>query len=526
MYQHFFALKELPFCIAPDPDFLFLSERHKEALAHLNYGLQGNGGFVLLTGEVGTGKTIVCRALLEALPDHIDIACIVNPALNEIELLASVCDEFNIDYDVDKNSLKLLFDAIRHWMMNNLAQGRRAIILIDEAQHLSFAVLEQLRLLTNIESNNNKPLQVILVGQTELQQKLKSVEFRQLAQRITARYHLLPLCAAQCANYIEFRLHVAGAHMPIFESMALQQIYRYTQGVPRLINLLCERCLLSAYSQNKESINTSLVKKAASEMQFTASKTLFSQYGRALLFVILGVLVVFNLAKIKNNATQFYQHFSMSETVPNKASISNNFHWFSDHQTLDLNKGNYAVALSTLYAIWGYEVPLEGIDCTQGERVSLVCFSRRSNMSELARLNYPAILKLNNADQSVYVVLYKIKEDYQLLLGSQLISVSEAWLQYYWDGDLTLLWKRPFKEKGVLKLSQQGENVRWLKQTLSTLQAVDLGNDDYFDPALASKVQQFQETQQLSQDGIVGSRTLMLLMQALNPQSPKLQEVL
>ncbi len=526
MYQNFFSLKVPPFCISPDPDFLFLSERHKEALAHLNYGLRGNGGFVLLTGEVGTGKTIVCRALLNALPESIDIACIANPALNEIELLASVCDEFKIDYDTSKSSLKLLFDVLKHWMMHNLAQGRCAIILIDEAQHLSFAVLEQLRLLTNIDANNKKPLQVILIGQTELQQKLKLKEFRQLAQRITARYHLLPLSRPQCEYYIEHRLRVAGAQFPIFDKGAFVQVFKYSQGVPRLINLLCERCLLSAYTQDKATISARVVQQAAMEMHFSASTSKFGQYWKTLLCVTLGLLVLFNLSSIAPNLNRLYKNVFISEQIIETQAIVNKFHWFSDYSTLDLSKGTYPVALATLYTLWGYSIPTEKVNCTQGASVSLVCFSIRSNMAELSNLNYPAILTLKNAGQGVYVVLYKIDQGYQLLLGKQLITVSKKWLEYYWEGDLTLLWKRPFKERNSLKFSQKSQNIQWLKQAFIALQGAELNNDEYFDWPLVLQVRQFQQTHYLDSDGVAGSRTLMLLMQALNPQFPHLREVL
>ncbi|WP_413701214.1 ExeA family protein [Psychromonas sp. KJ10-10] len=171
MYQEFFSLKMKPFSISPDPDFLYLSGRHKEAIAHLQHGLRGHAGFVLLTGEVGTGKTTICRSLVENMSSDTDIAFILNPALNEIELLTTICDSFNIQYE--KNNLSSLFAELSAWMLENHQNNRHAVVLIDEAQHLSFAALEQLRLLTEVESNHQKTLQVILIGQTELQAKLK-----------------------------------------------------------------------------------------------------------------------------------------------------------------------------------------------------------------------------------------------------------------------------------------------------------------------------------------------------------------
>lgn len=556
MYQEFFSLKEQPFSISPDPDFLFLSERHKEALAHLKYGLQGNGGFVLLTGEVGTGKTTVCRFLLQEMPKEVDVAFILNPALTEIELLATICDEFHIHYQQDKVSLKSLFDALTSWMMNNLAQGRSAVVLIDEAQHLSFSVLEQLRLLTNIESNNKKPLQVILIGQTELQQKLKQTELRQLAQRITARYHLLALTEKETAYYIQHRLNIAGAHYPLFEPALLRKIFKQSQGIPRLINLICDRCLLCAYSENSPKVSSKMLKLAVQELdldsQVKHQLSPLKQWGRFSFLVILILLTGMQLPKILN--ASFFSlvvEKALAVTAPARAidagkeeliavpdmaakeeaevmaisdTASKEEVWFDDYPQLDFSEVEFAHALQTLYAVWGYQVELSDADCEQGAAVSLFCFSESSNIDTLRQLNYPAVLKLENGQDSLYAVIYKISDRYQLIIGDQSIEVSEAWLQRYWYGGLTLLWQAPFILDKALKFGQESKQVAWLNQQLNKVYALPIDNKARFDLPLMQRVKQFQREHFLSDDGIAGKRTLMVLMQQINPQLPRLSE--
>ena len=267
MYQEFFSLSQQPFSSAATPEFLFFTEQHKEALAHLSYGLQGNGGFVVLTGEEGTGKTSICQFLLQNMPEDTDIASITKPAASEVSLLVDICEQFSVNYDRKNISLKVMFDALTSWMLENHQQGRHAIVLIDESQHLSFKMLEQLRLLTNIESNNQKPLQIILVGQTALQETLLTTELRQLSQRITARYHLLPLSKQDTNFYIYHRLNTSGARRPIFEAKTIPIIFRASGGAPHLINKICDRCLLSAYTQSAITITPRIAKKAINETE-------------------------------------------------------------------------------------------------------------------------------------------------------------------------------------------------------------------------------------------------------------------
>lgn len=308
MYQEFFSLNKQPFSIAADPAFVFFTEQHKEALAHLKYGLQGNGGFVVLTGEVGTGKTSVCRYLLQDMPADTDIAWITNPAVSEIDLLIAICEQFSIKYDQQNISLKVMFDALASWMLANQQLGRHAIVLIDEAQHLTFKVLEQLRLITNIEADNQKPLQIILVGQTALQKKLLTTELRQLSQRITARYHLRALNKQESILYIYHRLNSAGAKGEIFESKSVSYIFKASLGNPRLINQICDRCLLTAYTHSALKISPAIAKKAISETELPKKASKLAVYLPHFLSFISLLLVAF----IINSQSAAISHYFLS----------------------------------------------------------------------------------------------------------------------------------------------------------------------------------------------------------------------
>lgn len=264
MYNNYFGLTEVPFSIAPDPRYLYMSERHREALAHLLYGISGGGGVVLLTGEVGTGKTTVCRCLLEQIPEDCDVAFIFNPKLNAKELLATICKEFGISCPED--SIMAYVAQLNEYLLEANAKGRRAILIIDEAQNLEVEVLEQMRLLTNLETNRRKLLQIILLGQTELREMLDTPALRQLAQRVTARYHLEPLSRREVAAYVSHRLQVSGARGHLFPASTLSMLNRLSGGIPRLINLLCDRALLGAYVEGDTRVNRRILAKAAGEV--------------------------------------------------------------------------------------------------------------------------------------------------------------------------------------------------------------------------------------------------------------------
>ncbi len=266
MYRNHFHLSDVPFSIAPNPRYLYMSARHREALAHLLYGTESGGGIVVLTGEVGTGKTTLCRCLLGQLPEHTDAALVVNPKLTAHELLATICDELSIRYDRRKKSIKLLIDAINRHLLAAHADGRHTVVVIDEAQQLAPDVLEQLRLLTNLETDDKKLMQIVLLGQPELNGLLAQEHLRQLAQRITARYHLRPLNYQDTIAYVRHRLSVVGGSPTLFTGFALRRLYRASGGVPRMINTIADRALLGAYAKGADRVGLRHVRQATAEV--------------------------------------------------------------------------------------------------------------------------------------------------------------------------------------------------------------------------------------------------------------------
>ncbi len=266
MYNEYFGFNESPFSIAPDPRYLYMTAQHREALAHLVYGLNSEGGCILLTGEVGTGKTTICRCLLEQIPEQANVALVLNPKVSEIELLESICDELHISYPDASNSVKTYTDRIYDFLLTSNHNNEKTVLIIDEAQNLSSKVLEQLRLLTNLETNQRKLLQIIILGQPELLDILARTEMRQLAQRITARFHLQPLTRHEVKAYVSHRLAVAGQNIQLFPDKSIKLLYRLSNGIPRLINIICDRALLGAYVEDQYAVNPATIKKAAKEV--------------------------------------------------------------------------------------------------------------------------------------------------------------------------------------------------------------------------------------------------------------------
>ena len=546
MYTSFFGLAEKPFAITPDPRYLYLSERHAEALAHLLYGINESGGFIQLTGEVGTGKTTVVRTLLSRVPHHADVAVILNPRVTPVEFLLTICEELGVGIaDADRDSVKQMVDALNRRLLNAHAEGRRIIVLVDEAQNLSIDVLEQVRLLTNLETPTQKLLQIILIGQPELRELLDRTDLRQLAQRITGRYHLKPLSREETKGYVRHRLRVAGATEDIFTPGALVELHRLSLGIPRVINVACDRALLGAYTQETKKITASLVRQAAGEV-----------YGRRFfptwLGWVVGSLGVVAVAGTLFLGWQFWRHqspvLSASRAIksaaathaaaPDPAALAPAApavaappapKLASVNKLLQANEANTtdAAAFRRLLALWGTALADERDPCGQAAKAGLACLDQRGSWTQVKTLNRPAILTLmDDRGQRHRVVLSSLDDKTATLnLGEHNEKVSIDDLSRDWFGEFTVVWKPKTSRTRLLSLGMQGDEVRWLRRSLNALggMASDPEHADVYDQELAIAVQNFQREHRLNVDGIAGVQTQVVLDVALaDPNSPLL----
>ena len=526
MYKAFFGLSDAPFSIAPNPKYLFLSDRHKEALAHLTYGLGDGGGFVLLTGEVGTGKTTVARSLLQQLPENVNVASILNPSLTELELLATLCDELGIAYPAEP-TLKQLTDLISAYLLDNHHAGRQTLLLIDEAQHLRAEVLEQLRLLTNLETDEQKLLQVILIGQPELQQLLKQQHLRQLAQRITARYHLMPLTVDEISAYILHRLAVAGRASALFTRAACNEVHRLSQGIPRVVNLLCERALLTAYSRQQTEIGPALVKEAAKDVLVIELPEPRGGNGWRLpaLVSVLTAALGFS-ATYAALLSQPAPPTVVAATAPAPVAVSAPAATQVAPAVVLADYMHQAVlrqpAFSALMGLWGTTEGAGSNVCLSAERFGLRCFHGQG-WDQLLRYNHPAVLELHDRGQRFYGVLVANNDDRLILqLATQRMAVSSQWLLEHWSGAFTLLWQPPQGFDQSLRLGDRGEAVLALDRLLNTAFDLPARQATTFDQDMDRKVRRFQQQQRLSVDGIAGSKTMLELQAVYGQRGPRL----
>jgi len=538
MYTSFFGLSEKPFAITPDPRYLYLSERHAEALAHLLYGINESGGFIQLTGEVGTGKTTVVRTLLSRVPHHADVAVILNPRVSPVEFLLTICEELGIDIaDADRDSVKQMVDALNRRLLAAHAEGRRIIVIVDEAQNLSAEVLEQVRLLTNLETPTQKLLQIILIGQPELRELLDRTELRQLAQRITGRYHLQPLSREETRGYVRHRLRVAGATEEIFTPAALDEVYRLASGIPRVINVSCDRALLGAYTQDVRKISAALVRRAAGEV-----------YGRRFLPTWLnwlaGIGAIAAVAGIAFFSWRLWQRPPASLRASGHPSAHIAAHAapataapalpkapapVSINALLEANGANTtdAAAFRHLLSLWGTAMADDNDPCGQAAKSGLACLEQRGSWAQIRALNRPAILTLNDDHgQRHRVVLSGLDDRFATLdLGEHNQRVSLDDLSKDWFGEFTVVWKPKTLHTRPLSLGMRGDEVRWLRRSLNALRgaASDPEHGDVYDEELAIAVQNFQREHRLNVDGIAGVQTQVVLDTALaEPGSPVL----
>lgn len=544
IYGDFFGLKENPFAITPDPRYLYMSPRHRDALAHLIFAVKQGGGFVQLTGEVGTGKTTLTRALLSQLPANVTAAIILNPRQSAAEFVQTICDELRVPGTTGTNSIKVLTDALNIYLLNAHSQGQRTVVLIDEAQNLGIEVLEQIRLLTNLETAKEKLLQIILVGQPELRLLLDRSELRQLAQRITARYHLLPLSADETAEMVKYRLAVAGHMQPLFSGNALRLIHRISKGIPRLINVICDRALLGAYAETRRTIDRRIVLRAAAEVtgeipaQRTSKRNLWAAI--ALGVTVLGSLtaLIFNLytppsapatvapiapaVQTKEPLVDIPKTAVPVEAVELPVTFTDTLNNAQTHADLDS-------AMAMLFKRWSKNYrSADGITpCERAQAAGLTCYRGNSSLAQLRQLDYPVILKLvNNSGDERYAVLAEADPATATFeLQGETFKIAHDELVPFWHGEYLLLWRKPAIGVNSIAPGAHGNAVVWLTHALDRIEGRTSSPDttDVYDDALSARVRAFQKRRGLIVDGIVGERSLIHIAGAAgDPPSPHL----
>jgi len=580
MYNAYFGFKESPFSIAPDPRYLYMTEQHREALAHLVYGLNSEGGCILLTGEVGTGKTTVCRCLLEQIPEQSNIALVFNPKVTATELLETICDELGIEYPEGENSVKTYIDRINAFLLQANAAGQKTVLIIDEAQNMDSTVLEQLRLLTNLETNQRKLLQIIVLGQPELLEILSRENMRQLAQRITARFHLNPLSRSELKAYISHRLAVAGSNVQLFDEKTLKRLFQLSNGVPRIINIICDRALLGAYVENKSRIELQTLNNAAVEVfgKIQQPKHAKSRWpvvtamAASIAAIAAAAYLVFQTApppdtslarltgenshqdiadsareqtdesttvalatapsgdmplnKVEVNETLTEQQpEQIAETlVKSDVDISSDF----KHLVFSAANNSKAKAYADLFDVWSkqYNSAKNGSACAFAMNNGLSCLHRQGNLRSLAILNRPAVLKFyDEQNNAAYAILtYLNDSEATLRRGDKTLTVSVDTLNEYWLGEYSLLWQKPPYYQSSIQPGSHGPIVQWLDQQLVRLYGqndIPTIHDTYNDE-LKSQVMKFQQSKGLKPDGVVGPHTFILLNSELEVNTPLL----
>ncbi len=521
MYLDYYGLKDPPFSITPDPRFVFLSERHRDALAHLLYGIGqgGSGGFVQLTGEVGTGKTTLSRLLLEQLPENTRVALVLNPRLSPIELLETICEELKLDIEGRRGSLKGLVDALNVYLLDAYAQGLRVVLIIDEAQNLSVEALEQVRLLTNLETPTQKLLQIILLGQPELRELLAKAELRQLSQRVTARYHLTPLTSDETESYVRHRLQVAGMNRVPFTRLGLRALHRHSGGVPRLINVIAERALLAGYAQELETLNERVIDQAAAEALDLGSRRFTRPLVAAGAAVLLGLVILFFAFSPSPEA-----EVEPLADIPEETAESDSPYPLLDDDALaeriGESSGDETAAVWTqLLARW--QVRAEEVRVSDASRcppvlaTGIYCLRVAGSLTKLRALRRPLLMRLVDGEQEAFVLLLGLgQERARLDFGGDVVETPLRTLERVWLGEFFAVWRAPAFLPQVMRRGDTGPGVSWLTERLAALdEQVDASRagPPYFDAQIEERVRRFQLNYGLTPDGIVGPETLLAL---------------
>ena len=525
MYTEHFGLNEKPFSISPDPRYLYLSQLHADALAHLLYGIAESGGFIQLTGEVGTGKTTLIRSLLGQLPEKTEIALILNPQLSTKQFLQAICHELHVP-SVARDTAKALIDKLNSRLLELHADNHRVVLIVDEAQTMSPELLEQVRLLTNLETAERKLLQIILIGQPELREVLGRREMRQVAQRITGRYHLEPLSAPDISVYVAHRMKVAGGRPETFSKRAIRKLYRLSHGVPRLINVIADRALLAAYARDETRIGAALVGKAADEV-FGRSRALrWWPWAAAIAAIALGLFVTSAGDHIDTRQTL---QLALAERVDIASGIEPALDAppiaaaataTTPRLTELLVRGptDRQQALATLLALWDLEATSNALPpCDYAATQLLRCLTlRNAPLGELRQLNRPIALELADGSDAIhYVVLLGLDESHaRLAIGDRIEHLPIAELSLFGFGEQVLLFRPAIPDAaGALQQGAVGPGVVWLRTTLASIGGENpvSAEPTLFDAELTAQVRQYQQQRGLVVDGVVGDRTLLSL---------------
>jgi general secretion pathway protein A len=537
MYEDYFGLKKKPFSIVPDPGYFYMSRGHREALAHLWYGITNEGGFVLLTGEVGAGKTTVCRRFLQLVPDDFEVAFILNPKQTAEELLATICDEFRIPYPEGSESVKTFVTLINDYLLDLHEKGRKAILILEEAQNLKPEVLEQVRLLTNLETKQRKLLQMIMLGQPELRDMLKQPQLRPLSQRITARYHLGPLSKDEVWEYVEYRLSVAGlTRSRPFSPRTMGKLFRLTGGVPRLINVVCDRALLGAYVKGKEQIGRRMLAIAAREVageRGSRSVWLRAALASALLLVLCagaGTAYVTRgawsswraaiLARLQHGTVSVERTDAAAvATAPAKvdaremagaSGISN-----LSRPTAESSAKTQEQAFEVLFREWHavYDGRSANDLYEQARAQGLRGLAAAGSLGDLRFMNKPAVLTFKDeSGVQYYGTLTSLKGDRAIvMIGNEERRVDAGEIARWWTGDYLLLWREPQSFKQSVKPGQTGPMVEWIGERLALTQGRSLPSDRVltYDKQMVEQVKRFQLVNGMVPDGVVGTRTVI-----------------
>jgi general secretion pathway protein A len=556
MYLEFYGFRENPFHLTPDPRFVFLSKTHREAFAHLLYGIQNRVGFIALTGEVGSGKTTVLRTFLSHLDaDHYRTALIFNPLQSPCDFLQSINRELGIPPPTAPGESPL--DALNQYLLRENASGRTVVLVVDESQNLSAATLEQVRLVSNLETDREKLIQIILSGQPELGQMLKRKELRQLSQRITVAHNLQPMDFHDTVHYIKHRLRVAGARGGVFFSKpALKRIHRYSGGLPRLINAACDRALLGGFTREASKITSRLASEAIKDLK---RETAFHLPKRRLilipLFAFLGVLFaaglyfaglhsadpIFYLARLwgkgepggempvgtqgKYSGVIVAELESHSESLGPREELS---------RAMVAALGVYTEsesarrAFNVLASIWNVNPIADAVSWTSSDGMEraargrgLLLYKFSGNLGALLRLDYPAALELTlpGVEGKRFLSVVGMEEE-QIKVeppvgGRRSLAFSEV--EKHWSGQGFLLWKDPLDLLAKVSWGAKGEPIRTLQGLLREIGMYQHPLTGVYGSDTLSAVKNFQSSKGIENDGVVGRLTLMYLYRSLDP---------